>query len=91
MQAHAAADTGMVQKAWRPIHQLFLRIWRLLPYWLRSRFHGPQQRQPPDVHASRIVTQHTMAADRTQAVEGSTYDLESGTRLLSCFDNRGAR
>ena len=79
MQAQAAANTGMVQQAWR----LLLRIWRLLPFWFRSRWGGPQQRQPPAVHASPIVTQHTMAVVRSQAVEGSTYDLESGPALLS--------
>lgn len=83
MQAQAAANTGVVEQAWRPIHRLLLRLWRLLPFWFRSRLSGPQQRQPPVVHASPIVAQHTMAVVRSQAVEGSTYDLESGAALLS--------
>ena len=73
----------MVQQAWRPIHLLFMRIWHLLPFWFRSKLRGPQQRQPPAVHASHVVAQHTMAVIRSQAVEGSTYDLESGPVLLS--------
>ena len=83
MQPQAAAQTGLVQQAWRPIHRLLLQIWRLLPLWLRSRLRGPQQRQPPAVHASPIVAQHIMAVIRSQAVEGSTYDLETGPALLS--------
>lgn len=76
-QADAAADTDVMQKAWGPIRQLFLRIWRLFPYWFRSMLLASQPQQPPAVHASRIIAQHTMAAVGTQ-VEGSTYDVESG-------------
>lgn len=80
--ADAAADTDAMQKAWGRIRQLFLRVWRLFPYWFRSMLHASQPRQPPAVHASRIIAQHTMAAVGTQPVEGSTYDVESGAGLV---------
>ena len=77
MQELEVAPANAVQKAWRPIQQLLLRIWRLLPYWIRSRFHN-QQRQEPAVHASRILSQHMLASARDEAVEGSTWDVSTG-------------
>ena len=70
----------------RPILQLVLRCWRALPYRLRRILQcwRQQQRKPPAVHASPIIRQHITAADPMQAIEGSTFDVSTGTQENQC-------
>ena len=72
---HPQASTN-VQKAWAPIRQLLLKLWRVFPYWFRKLIMRSRQQQIPEVHASPILAQHTM--NPRGPVEGSSYDITTG-------------
>ncbi len=77
-QTTSPAPDNAVQKAWKPIRQFLLWLWRLLPYWFRKLLVRSQQWEPPSVHASAILSQHATSQHRRHAVKGSTYDIVSG-------------
>ena len=77
-QAEQARSARSVHNLLEPVRQCILWLWRLLPYWMRKFMTSSQQRRPPVVHASPIISAHVMAASPFRKVEGSSYNLSTG-------------
>ncbi|KAL0052486.1 hypothetical protein WJX82_002912 [Trebouxia sp. C0006] len=76
--ASPSAAGRAIHKAWEPVRQVLLRVWRLLPYWFRKMLIRSQEPHVPPVHASKVLAQHAMSYQQREPVEGSTYDLTTG-------------
>jgi len=83
--ASPSAAGRAIHKAWEPVRQVLLRVWRLLPYWFRKTLRRSQQQRVPPVHASKVLAQHAMSYHQREPVEGSTYDLTTGDSISASF------
>lgn len=83
--ASPSAAGRAIHKAWEPVRQVLLRVWRLLPYWFRKTLMRSQQQHVPPVHASKVLAQHAMSYHQREPVEGSTYDLTTGKCKTASF------
>ena len=79
--ASPSAAGRAIHKAWEPVRQVLLRVWRLLPYWFRKMLIRSQEPHVPPVHASKVLAQHAMSYQQREPVEGSTYDLTTGDSI----------
>lgn len=84
--ASPSAAGRAIHKAWEPVRQVLLRVWRLLPYWFRKTLMRSQQQHVPPVHASKVLAQHAMSYHEREPVEGSTYDLTTGRSPTPLID-----